>query len=841
MPRAVLRTAVLPAVLVLVPTFVVVSAALPARPAAVPTDGSAPAPQALADGKAAAGAPRPILFAANVGQAAEGALFTARGGGMVAAFAQDALWFQLAAFDAGSTGGTPAATRAARVALTFVDAATEMAVAGEDEAATPVAHLGGRATGRTPVFRRVRYRGVQPGIDVVVRGDGGAPQYDVHVAPGADLAAVSFELAGASALRLASDGSLVATTPAGDFVQGAPQTYEIEKDGARRALPSRFRLLGGVRYGFAADGRDASRELVVDPVLSYSSYLGGSGVDVAYGVATAGFSEAYVVGSTLSTDFPLTLGAVDPTTVQTEAFVARVNFAGTMLNAATYLGGSGDDVAEDVAVGADGTIFVVGRTTSANFPTTPGAFDATYGGGGDAFLLRLTNDGTALVFSTFAGGPGADALTTIALATDGSPLVGGTSSGGFPTSGGSVQPTYAGGGDGVLAKFATGGAFLGGTYLGGGLDDAVTALAIDPSTDDLLVAGTTRAGGVGATPGAWLATPPGGMDGFASRIAADLSAVQWSTFLGGAADDAAYGVGTDGVGTTFVAGRTASADFPTTAGSFDQTFDGPTDAFAVALDAAGAAPVFATFVGGTGDDAATDLRIDVGWSVHLVGETNAADFPATFDGHQPTPGGGVDGFYAKLDFMGTFVEYGTFLGGAGSDRARALALDARGGVFVAGEAEAGFPTSPGALDETYGGQTDAFVFACVFCFAKPSVFDLGGGCAVGAPPTLNSTNGLLGQFFTMTLSGMTPGTPAQLWFSGATLFPLVFGGCSLHVDPYLPVFAGFYAADAAGEAAATFHVTPDSFCCGLELAFQAFVLEPAGPALSNGVRIVFGG
>ena len=791
----------------------------------------------------ALGGGRPVLFLANVGQAADEALFVARGGGMTGVFTKDALWFQLAETRS-DADGAPTVARAARIAIRIHDASPTADVCGETPTDTPVAFFGGRATGTSIAFTRVRYTNVRPGVDLVLRGDGGAVHYDLHVAPGSELDDIRLSVDGATGLRIDADGALIASTAAGDFRQGAPSAFEIDADGGRRAMVSRFVLTGGLSFGFAAEGRDPSKALLVDPVLSYASYLGGSGTDVAYGVATAGFSEAYVVGATMSTDFPLTPGAVDPSAAGQDAFVVRVNFNGSALLGATYLGGSGADAAHDVAVGADGTIYVCGDTASSDFPTTSGAFDGSYGGGGDGFVLRLAPGLNGLYFSTFLGGSGVEALRGIELSPSGAVVVAGSSDGAFPTTAGVFQAANGGGIDAVYAALSTSGnAVLLGGRCGGSGDDRANALALDPTTGDLLLAGETGSANWPTTAGAWIVAPPGASgttDGFAARVSFDGATLAWSTFVGGSANDAAYGIATDGFGATFVGGRTFSTNFPTTSGAFDVAFDGASDGFLAVLDLFGGVTA-STFVGGAADDGVHDVASDLSGGPQLAGFTNSADFPVTFDGFQSTPAGGIDGFFAKFDASASTSDYATFLGGAGDDVAHALVTDPKGGSFVVGGVQSDFPATPGAFDQTAGGAGDAFIYATVFCYAKPSVSDLGGGCAAGPlPPALDSTNALLGQFFTMSVTNAAPGAQLDLWFSFAPPAPLVFGPCTLHLDINSLIFGGSYFVDPLGEVSAVFHVTPDSFCCGLELIFQAAVYDPAGFALTNGIRITIG-
>ncbi|HYC79220.1 MAG TPA: hypothetical protein VEI02_16495 [Planctomycetota bacterium] len=809
-------------------------------------DAAPPAQAAAASARAAALAAfreRPVVFAANVGQGADGARFVARGGGLSVQCARDAVWVQLVERAAG-VDGPP--VRVARVALRFEDAAPGAAPHGEAPAVETASWFTPNVAGVAPTFNRVRYEDLAPGVDLVLRGDGGAVQYDLHLAPGADLDRVTFVADGAEALEFAGDGALVVRTSAGDLRQAPPIAWQTDADGARLPVPSRFRRLGGLRYGFEVDGRDPSLPLTVDPVLSYSTYLGGAGDDAAYAVDSVWPSEAVIAGRTLSADFPLTPGAADPSAVGVEAFVCRLRNDGGQVLASTYLGGAGDDVARAVRVGPDGSTYVAGATDSPDFPVTPGAPGAFPAGGTDAFVARLSADGSVLLLAARLGGPGDDAAHGLAVdPSTGAIRLGGVAAPGFPSTPGALQPLHAGGDDGFVAEFAPGGgAITWATFLGGAGDDSVLALAADPGSGEIAAAGKTASTDF-PVQDAWRPVHGGLADGFVARLKPGGAQLAFATFLGGAGDDSARAVSVDAFGATLAAGDTDSADFPVTPGAFDVVTDAR-DAFAVVLDGTGA-PWFSTLFGGSGDDEGRGAFLDAGGAVHLCGATTSSDLPVSVDAAQATLAGGADGWYAKIGYDGSYAAYATYLGGAGEDAAEAVFCDANGGVFVVGAAAAGFPTTPGAAQSAFaGGVQDAFAWATVFCTAKPSVSSLGGGCGVPTAPILTSTNGLLGQTFTLTLSDAPPGAPAYLFVSAVPFANLPLGGgCEVALDPGSAFPLATWTTDGAGQASLALYVTPDSACCGLELAFQALVYGAGQPlgvaALSNGVRTTFGG
>jgi hypothetical protein len=769
-----------------------------------------------------------------------GADYLALGAGVPAAVAGRSLWLQLV-----PKAAEGEAREGVRLAVTF----GETGVADPAASARPGPKAEGGATRvrgggvRTePGYAFVTCRDVAPGVDVDLRGDDGALRFDVRVASGASLESFSARIDGAESVRTSKDGGLVASTKAGDVRFGAPTAYEFPSDAEARVLPCRFVLRDDARFGFEVDGRDPAAPLVVDPVLSYASYGGGGGFDAAYAVATAGPSEAYVVGETASSDFPLTPGAFDPALVGFDAFLFKVDYAGSAIVFATYLGGSGDERATGVAVAPDGSIYVCGRTDSADFPTTPGALASALQGGRDAFVCRFAPNGATLLSSGLLGGASDDEASGLALLQDGGVVAcGSTASASFPTGGGGPSIAALGGVDAFAARLSPGAnSVVWARRAGGSNDDHGFGVAVDAASGDVFLGGSTASADFATTLGAWTTSPAGGLDGFVLRAAAADGADVFATRVGGSADDVVRAVASDGNGGVALAGATLSIDFPVTFGVVDPTAANE-EAFVALLDPAGSAPVFASFLGGSGDDAAETVGVDVYGAVHVAGRTTSFDFDVSGDGHRTTYGGSGDAFYAKVDGTGSSLDYATFLGGPDPDVARALTTDVFGGVFVVGAAGANFPVSAGAFDVAYGGGGDAFVFAIVFCFAKPSVFNLGGGCGPTSPPLLGSTLALLGQYFAVSVSAAPPGAPGELFVSVGPPANLPYGPCTIMVDPLAFASAGLFLADASGQASLPFYVTPESFCCGLELVFQALVSSPSGLYITNGVRLTIGG
>jgi hypothetical protein len=377
----------------------------------------------------------------------------------------------------------------------------------------------------------------------------------------------------------------------------------------------------------------------------------------------------------------------------------------------SYLGGAGQDRVFDVAVGPDGATYLTGLTLSPNFPTTPGAFDVTLDDE-DAFVTKLDPSGSSLAYSTFIGGTGPDSAHSLALGSGGQVYVGGhTGSTDFPTTPGAFQTI--GGGDGFLTELnAQGDALLYSTYLGGpsGLDIVNdVALAGDGT---LFATGETLSSDFPTTPGAYDPTSNGD-DAFVSALNATGSALVYSTFLGGDQIDIGYSIAVGPDDTAFVAGQTASANFPTTPGAFDRTPNGGADVFVTRFRADGTGLIFSTYLGGSdNEDPGTEIALDGRRHVYVVGGTPSTDFPTTPGAYDRTQNSRLlsDAFLTKLPLTGTRLLYSTYLGGEDGDAASDVVVDRNGWATITGwTLSANFPTTPGGYDRTLGGPGDAFV------------------------------------------------------------------------------------------------------------------------------------
>jgi Beta-propeller repeat len=410
----------------------------------------------------------------------------------------------------------------------------------------------------------------------------------------------------------------------------------------------------------------------------------------------------------------------------------------------TFLGGAAMDQGKAVAVDASGNAYVAGLTASADFPASTGAYDLSRGGFEDAFVTKLNADGSAVVYSTYLGGSGADEAYGLALDPSGDAYVTGlTGSADFPTTSGAVQSALHGPVDAFVTKLnPDGSGVLYSTLLGGTGVDFANAIAVD-SAGSAYLAGDSRSDNFPTTVGSYDTSYADGFDdAFAAKLNRDGSALVYSTYLGGSFGDDALGVALDAGGNAYVTGFTTSEDYPVTDGVYDPFFNGRADAFVTKLNAAGSDPVYSTFLGGSMRDDGFGISVDGSGSAYVTGDSGSGDFPATAGSSDTSLNGGTDAFVAKLDAAGSDVVYSTYVGGISNDQGQGLAVQSDGTVFVTGTTSSpDYPSTADAYDGSLGGGSDAFVTevdaagsALVYSsFLGGSSTDAGSRIAVGGP------------------------------------------------------------------------------------------------------------
>lgn len=638
-------------------------------------------------------------------------------------------------------------------------------------------------------YAKVKYEGIYPGVDLVYYGNQQQLEYDFVVAPGADPKTITLDVGAGLApsrgrqlqrapLWIDGNGDLVVRTGGRDVRFQKPVVYQEGSKGAKQYIDGCFDLRGRSKVSFEVAAYDPNKELVIDPVLSYSTYIGGSGDDAATAVAVDASGNAYVTGQTNSVNFPTASPFQAANAGGYDAFVTKLNATGSSLLFSSYLGGSGDDIGEGVAVDRSGNAYITGATNSADFPTV-NPYQATYGGGNqDAFFAELNSTGSFVLYSTYLGGNAFDVGEGIAVDSSGNAYLTGVeeSSSSFPVTLGAFQTTCGGfanfQGNAFVAKFdptkSGNTSLIYSTCLGGSGGDSGHAIAVDASGNAYITGLTFSTDFPTTSP--FQAANAGGGDAFVTKLNATGSALVYSTYLGGSASDQGFGIALDSSGNAYVTGFTQSTNFPT-ASSFQAAEAGGQDAFVAKLNPAGSALLYSTYLGGSGDDFGHAIAVDSSGNAYITGYTFSTNFP-TASPLQAANAGPPDAFIAELNTTGATLLFSTYLGGSGTNESgMGIAVDTFGSAYIAGYTDStNFPTASGAFQTTFGGGSrDAFV-------AKfgPSY------SALVQPPinadgssVFNAKRGVVPVKFTLTLDGastcsLPPATISLTRTAGAT-------------------------------------------------------------------------
>ena len=607
-----------------------------------------------------------------------------------------------------------------------------------------------------PTYRAVVYKEVYPGIDIKFYGSNRQMEYDIIVKPGADPSKVKFAYEGIEGMKVAENGDLEINLSSrsplvGDgrgegnkLIQKRPIIYQ-EIDGKNVAVDGQFvisRPEGSKQsqmllspsndnkeapssknpifaYSFEVSFYDKNHPLIIDPVLVYSTYLGGSSDDFGCCIDIDASGNIYVMGWTVSTDFPATPGAYDSTHNGGwwDEFIVKLDASGSSLVYATYLGENGYDYGKGIAVDASGDLYITGATYSTNFPTTTGAYDTTYNGNGDIFVVKLNPDGSALLYSTLVGGSNTEDSEGIALDASGNAYVTGyTNSTNFPTTSGAFDVTPNGGNDVYVLKVnSTGTALSYSTLIGGSGSDGSAGISID-TLGNVYVAGVTFSADFPTTPSAYDTTYNGNGDFFVVKVNMATPTLSYATYLGGSNPEGGpMKMTIDAAGNTYVMGSTDSTDFPVTLGAYDTTYKGSGDIILLKLNGDGSSLSYATYIGGSGYDIGWGFAVDSSGNSYVAGSTYSTDFPVTPGAYDTTFNGGIDAFVLKLNPTGATLSYATYLGGSSDDSGAGIVIDNSGNAYVIGRTESSnFPTTSGSYDTTYNGSSDVFVAKIFF-------------------------------------------------------------------------------------------------------------------------------
>ena len=672
-----------------------------------------------------------------------------------------------------------------------------------------------------PNYRQVEERGVYSGVDLRYYGTQRQLEYDFLVAPGADSTVIRISFQGAQTLRTDPHGDLVISTAGEDVRLRKPVAYQ-ESAAGREIVAANYVLSGEHEVAFRLGAYDSSRALVIDPILSYSTYVGGSNIDGATAIAIAPDNTAFITGGTYSLDFPtahpLQPNHGGPDDFSRDAFVTKISADGSTLLYSTYLGGKNEDVGNGIAVDTFGDAFVTGTTLSPDFPVTPGSFNTECGGdakcgasfntGGlivsNGFVTKLNPAGSAIVYSGFVGSFENVKCFGIGVDNDGIAYVTGqTEANGvsdlpipappappppqpppFPITVTAFQPFFGGGATDafVLTISATGSVIQYASYLGGSDEDASHGIAVD-NIGNAYLTGLSYSINFPRTATALQLANAGAGDAFFAKVntrGVGLSSLSYSTFLGGNGLDQGNAVAVDSLGNAYLTGGTASKaatlGFTPPLGGFqpnctsDSSGNCEGDAFAAKFNPAAsgsASLIYFTYLGGKLADSGQGIAVDPvsppSGNAYVTGSTVSTDFPATTAAFQSNFGGGnADAFVAKLDPLGATLLYSSYLGGTNTDTGNGIAVDTSGSAYVAGQTcSFDFPLA-NPVQASPGGNCDAFVSKVTIL----SGLQLNPAGLVFPAQSLGTTS----QSQTVTLTnGDNPTTIASITLTGANV------------------------------------------------------------------------
>jgi hypothetical protein len=607
--------------------------------------------------------------------------------------------------------------------MKFVGANANPCVAGEARQQGTVNYLMGTPEQwrtKIPVYSRVRYRSLYPGIDLVFYGNNRELEYDLLVSPGSDPEQIKLGISGAENMRIDADGNLVLKTAAGDVIQQKPRIYQ-RKGTNLVAVTGDYVINSKDEVGFRLGSYDRRAAVVIDPVLRYASYLTGGGDedDGGTGIAVDSSNRVVVAGWTCSGSFPGENGPANPGCVS--AFVTKLDFTGSNMIFTAFVPGSVFFDNVPLALDAADNIYIAGSTNGNTFgddtfKPTPGAFQGTFGGKTDAWVAKLNSSGTNLIYATFLGGSDDERTGGIAVDSAGNAYVTGTTtSKNFPVTSGVFQHDCKLKSDGTCASAfvtklnALGTRVLYSSYLGGHGTQSGEGIALNPSGNAFVV-GQTDAKDFPTTAGSAQPVPAGAQDAFVAQFSSSGSHLNYSTFLGGTGADGGNAIALDSFGNAFVTGRTESANFPIK-NAFQPGCSGGCS-FVSKLNTSGRL-VYSTFLG-SGGGRGTGIAVTPAGEAYVTGEPGP-NFPITQNVFQRVqgpelfdnpPGGSI--FLTKFSSTGQLI-YSSYFGG-GLDSSR-VALDRSTNAYLTGLVSFGgtVPATPGAFQEQRGAEEDTFV------------------------------------------------------------------------------------------------------------------------------------
>ena len=664
----------------------------------------------------------PLAFTVNEGQAPASIRFTARGSGCGMVFSPSGTTFLLSRETAGSV-----ARRAAKKSvvfendptkdqpeyesfalnLSFIGANENPEIQGEDRLSWNNNYFIGNDPSQwrtdVPNYKKIRFKEVYTGIDLVYYGNQKRVKYDFVVKPGEDtnkiLLKYDFGEAGGT-LSVNDKGELVVKTPVGELIEEKPYCYE-KINGKEVEVAIAYEVVEGGTYRFRVGEYDKGKELVIDPEVVYSTYLGGAGEDSVGGMAVDSQGCVYLTGE-CAPHFPVTPAAYD--TTYHKVFVCKINPTGTALEYSTYLGGSGNDVDHpSIAIDNFGNAYVAGRNSTSDFPTTPNAFD-TEPYSGKCFITKFNPKGNGLIYSTMLGGKsGGTDNEAIAVNSAGEVFITGESAASdFPTTLGAYEQFQSNYFKVFVSKINSDGSKL---VYSTTLKEAIYSfdIAIDKE-GNAYITGQTPNNTFPVTPNAYSKPFGGRYDVFMTKFNPDGSALVYSTIIGGGETDTSTGIALDSKGAAYICGYTESSNYPTTAGSFQQNYT-PEDenGFVTKLSPDGGSLAYSTYISGKSDTGSknieiNDIVVDSYNTAYIIGYSNMPNYPVTSDALIKIKKGSWDSIFSVINSDGKSLVYSSYWGGSSGEDGLAVCIGNSGDVYLSGVTGSfDFPTTPEAI------------------------------------------------------------------------------------------------------------------------------------------------
>ena len=605
----------------------------------------------------------PLFFFPNTGQADSSVQYIVQTPDLAARFRRDRAVFN---------------AQGQQTTVRFLGANPDVSVAGLEPLAARINFFFGNSDWQkdVPSYSKIVYRDLYPGIDMTYGGTGRLLKSEFVVSPGANPVLIRLEYS--EPVSIDAQGNLLVGA---DFREAVPEIYQ-QTDKGRVKITGRYRILDPHTVGFEIDSYDRSAALVIDPTISYCTYLGGSGTTAITGVALDASASLYVTGWTAALNFPIS-GAVQASNQGgDDVIIAKLNQTGTALVYATYIGGRGNDQGAAIAVDSLGQAYVTGSTASSNFPLVL-SNRSGLGGATNAFALKLSASGNTLLYSGYLGGTVYDTGAAIAVDSNfNAYIAGNTQSSNFPSVN-PTQPIFGGGTDVFITKLNSSGTITFSTFLGGSGNEEAGGIAVD-SLGDIFVAGGTSSNNFPVVLPLQNALS-GTQAAFVTKIGFS-GTVAFSTYLGGSggSPQQASAIALDPAGNPYITGVTTSSNFPVAAGAVQTTLTGLQNAFVTKLNSTGQTMAYSTYLGGSTYDWGYGIAVSSAGNAYIAGTTSSVDFPQV-GAVQAALNGGYDAFVSELNFNGNTVLFSTYYGGSGSDSAGAIALDTSANMYIGGQ------------------------------------------------------------------------------------------------------------------------------------------------------------